>query len=233
LSLSLLSVQANVSNDGYTVLGKSSSIYSSNNDTVLSLSEDGNAVLSNVKTGAVYWSTNAHTEKGASPYQLIMRSHGNLELIDSNSRVFWSSNTAGSGCAPFSLTVDHASIIINDCSGEQVWISESRGISMVYNNKHNNNDKRTGPTNPCYEEVVACTNTFGETPTNLVAIAGYLEDCEDLETCWTNVQAYIGVNIAEYFIYPGSNYYVAAAYRHAFHCTCLSGEYGTFSFIAN
>jgi len=87
----------------------------------LAISGDGNAVLSDVSNGKVYWSSDT-AGKGVAPFRLVMQNDGNLVLSDSRSTSLWSSRTTGVGCAPYSLKVrDVTKLNVVDCNGDPIW----------------------------------------------------------------------------------------------------------------
>jgi len=88
----------------------------------LTIQDDGNLVLYDVSKGSVHWSSNTANAKGVAPYHLILKSDGDLVVVDSQNTQFWASNTTNVGCAPYKLKVrDVLSIKIVDCNDEPIW----------------------------------------------------------------------------------------------------------------
>jgi hypothetical protein len=90
--------------------------------TQLTVLDDGNVVHSAVNNGKTYWSSATAGLGGVAPFRLTMQNDGNLVLTDSQSTSLWSSETAGMGCAPYSLKLrDPAKLTVVDCNGEPLW----------------------------------------------------------------------------------------------------------------
>jgi hypothetical protein len=90
--------------------------------TKLTVQGDGNVVFADVNSGKVYWATNTAGVNGVAPYHLTAQNDGNLVLYDSKSTSFWTSKTAGQGCAPYSLKIrDVMKLTLVDCNGEPIW----------------------------------------------------------------------------------------------------------------
>jgi hypothetical protein len=90
--------------------------------TKLTVQGDGNVVFADVSSGKVYWATNTAGVNGVAPYHLTAQNDGNLVLYDSKSTSFWTSKTAGQGCAPYSLKIrDVMKLTLVDCNGEPIW----------------------------------------------------------------------------------------------------------------
>jgi len=91
-------------------------------ETRLTVQNDGNVVLSDIKTGKVYWTTNTAGVNGVAPYHLTMEEDGDLVLYDSKGTPFWASNTAGKGAGPYHLKLrDIVSLAVVDSNGEPLW----------------------------------------------------------------------------------------------------------------
>jgi len=199
------------------VLLSTSSLISAHNNTQLIVLEDGNVILSHVKSGIVIWSTNTQA-KGVAPYQLVLQNNGNLELLDSTAQVLWASKTANSGCAPYKLSVTNAADI-EDCKGNVVWSAVHRGLVSYMN-------KRTG-NNPCYEVGTACADVVGMTSTQLVAVANIIQNYNDIGTIWSQVSGQLG-KTSVYFVVGGYEWY--SWFTYGCTCTC-NGVAGTFLIV--
>jgi hypothetical protein len=116
-----------ISTSNVTTIHSSSSILASPGcNSYLSVEEDGNVVLKDVKTGKSHWSSGTSGVNGVAPYHLTMEKDGNLVLYDSLSSVFWSSETSKVGCSPHHLKVrDVLSLRIVDCNGEPIWTAKT------------------------------------------------------------------------------------------------------------
>jgi len=90
--------------------------------TKLVVQEDGDVVLSDIETGKVYWSSNTAGVKGVAPYHSTMQKDGNLVLADDVNTIFWSTNTANMGTAPYRLKLrDVVSLSVVDSNGYTFW----------------------------------------------------------------------------------------------------------------
>jgi len=93
--------------------------------TKLSVGGDGNAALTDVNSGKVYWSTNT-AGKGTGPFRLTLQGDGNLVLYDSKSTSLWSSGTVNTGVGPWTLKIrDQVHLAIVDFNGEPIWTAKA------------------------------------------------------------------------------------------------------------
>jgi len=89
--------------------------------TQLVMQPDGNAVLSDISSGKIHWSTQT-AGQGVGPYRLSLNNAGSLVVTDSQSTVLWSSNTVNKGVAPYRLKLkDVVSLRIVDSNSEPLW----------------------------------------------------------------------------------------------------------------
>jgi hypothetical protein len=90
--------------------------------TKLVVQDDGDIVLSDVSRGKIYWNSNTAGVNGVAPYHLTMQNDGNLVLSDDVGSVFWTSNTANKGTAPYRLKLrDLVSLSVVDRDGYTLW----------------------------------------------------------------------------------------------------------------
>jgi len=65
--------------------------------------------------------------------KLVVQSDGNVVLSDvSNGKVFWSTNTAGKGVAPYRFAIqDDGNLVLSDSTGSSLWTSGSGGVGVA------------------------------------------------------------------------------------------------------
>jgi len=206
-----------IPNTNNFALSSPARLISPNNTTQLIVQNNGSVVLSHLKTGKIFWTTNTAGVNGVAPYRFAMENNGNLVLSDANSNVFWSSKTINIGCAPWSLTfTDSLSII--DCKGKSVW-SAGAGIVGSGSSLGDNYKKTT----LCYEQAPACENIYGLDAEDLSVLEGIVNGATTVDAVFTGAVSYLSAPLTVFWV--PSSYVWYSYYTEAALCSCTDNTF--------
>lgn len=107
-------------------LPQGQSLISSNGNWMMLMRNDGDLVITDLKTNKAKWSVYSAKyttrPKGKGPYQLCLNKDGIISILNREKQWLWQSDTAGKGVGPFRLVMHDAGyIVLLDSRGVPTW----------------------------------------------------------------------------------------------------------------